>query len=166
MHKFCFGLQQTFYMIDDIIKNRSYKKYEVPSGLWFTEITKVQSGNASYDCFTCGNQEQSYIQYTVEMARSSFVWYTFNYVLSIIVFQVMVVLTVCLPRNQDVDAPSFGLTCILTLSVYLTFLFTQLPATGPPGMGKVTFLYLARVLHNMSRLLIFMAMSVVCPETN
>ncbi|KAJ8017403.1 Neuronal acetylcholine receptor subunit alpha-10 [Holothuria leucospilota] len=133
--KIFFDLQQAFYIIDDIIKNEMYKNYEVSSGLWVWDITDLHAGNNSYYCSTCNNQEQSYITYTVEMTRTEHVWHFLIYLLPCMVLSTMLILIVELTRRYDVDAPNFGLTCILTLFVFLTFLFTQLPATGPPIMG-------------------------------
>lgn len=127
--------EQTFYTIDDIIKNETYKRYEVKHGLWDINILEVKVGNASYDCSTCDGQEQSYVHYALELTRGQPWLYFLNLLLPCIVMSVMTLLAVCLPPKDDADAATFALTCILALFVFMTFLFTLLPSTGQPLIG-------------------------------
>ncbi|KAJ8047711.1 Neuronal acetylcholine receptor subunit alpha-9 [Holothuria leucospilota] len=137
---------QIFCLIDDIIHNESYKKYKKPSGVWDFKISNPLVGNASYDCSTCYDQEQSYVQYNLILTRTNHLWYMINYMFPCIVLSTMTIIIPFLSHKKGVDASSFGLTCVLTLFVFLTFLFTQLPATGPPGIGFYVVLLIVQAV--------------------
>lgn len=127
--------EQYFYPIYDLITDEKYKKYEVKHGKWELSIKSVTKGEASYDCHTCAHTKQSFILYVLQLRRSHNFLHFVTILLPCLVMSLMTLLVMWLPRNSDSAAAGFGLTCVLTLFVFLTFLFSQLPSTGQPILG-------------------------------
>lgn len=127
--------QQQFSMITDVIDHNSYKKYILKHGLWSLDIALVEANNASYDCESCDGEMQSYVHYVLELKRGQRSLHFLALILPCIVMSGMTTLVICLPRTPDSKAAAFGLSCILTLFVFLSFLFNKLPSTGQPVIG-------------------------------
>ncbi|KAJ8047709.1 Neuronal acetylcholine receptor subunit alpha-6 [Holothuria leucospilota] len=128
--------EQLFYAITDLIESEAYKNYEVKSEIWDVAVRDVEVGNASYECISCKGEEQSYVHYTLELSRNNVYMYVINLMLPCLVMSGMTLIVVWLPKNDVTAAASFGVTCILTFNVFLTYLFGQLPSTGLPLIGN------------------------------
>ena len=131
-----FYLQQLFHSVDDIIQSEAYKNYEVRSEIWDVSVHDVEVGNASYECISCIGEEQSYMQYSIELSRNHKILYTVNLMLPCLVMSGMTLIAICIPMQDVSDAAGFGVTCVLTFFVFLAYLFGQVPLNGLPLVGK------------------------------
>lgn len=125
-----------FYSIDNYIEDEDYKRFTVSHGLWDVETSNVENGNTSYDCLPCADEEHSYVTYTIDLTRRQNTANFLNLILPCLVMSAMTFLVIFLPHGNGADTAAFGLTCILTLMVFVTYLFTSLPTTGQPILGK------------------------------
>ncbi|KAJ8047714.1 Neuronal acetylcholine receptor subunit alpha-10 [Holothuria leucospilota] len=128
--------EQIFYAVSDILENGAYKSYEIFNAQWSVVVDTVEVGNATYECITCIGQEQSFVYYKLILIRGQHWLYFFNIILPCFVMSAMTLIVIWLPEKDVAGAASLGVTCILAFFVFLTFLFTQLPATGIPLIGK------------------------------
>ncbi|XP_071812138.1 acetylcholine receptor subunit alpha-like [Apostichopus japonicus] len=127
--------EQQFEKITDLIDQNAYKKYALKHGLWSLDIELVEVGANSYDCASCEGEEQSYIHYVLKLKRGQRSLHFMALILPCLVMSAMTTLALCLPRTPDPKAAAFSLSCILTLFVFLSFLFNKLPSTGQPVIG-------------------------------
>lgn len=127
--------EQTFYTIDDLVKNDTYKKYEMGNALWTSKINDVKVDMRSYDCESCNGEKQSYVRYELMLTRGQSELLVLIFVSPCIVVAVLTICVTCLPHNGDADAPAYALTCVLTFFVYLMFLYSRLPPTGGAYIG-------------------------------
>ncbi|KAJ8046849.1 Neuronal acetylcholine receptor subunit alpha-10 [Holothuria leucospilota] len=124
--------EQTFYTIDDLVKNDTYKKYEMSNALWTSKINDVKVEMISYDCESCNGEKQSYVRYELMLTRGQSGLLVLIFVSPCIVVAILTTCVICLPH---VDAPAYALTCVLTFFVYLMFLYSRLPPTGGAYIG-------------------------------
>lgn len=125
-----------FYSIDNYIEDEDYKRFTVSHGLWDVETSNVENGNTSYDCLPCADEEHSYVTYTIDLTRRQNTANFLNLILPCLVMSAMTFLVIFLPHGNGAETATFGLTCILTLMVFVAYLFTSLPTTGQPILGK------------------------------
>ncbi|XP_071816994.1 neuronal acetylcholine receptor subunit alpha-3-like [Apostichopus japonicus] len=128
--------QQEFYAVTDLIDGKAYKQYDIKHGLWELDIATVDANVASYDCDSCENQTQSYVHYVLELRRGERLSHFLAIILPCLIMSGMTTVVICLSDKEETHTPEFGLTCVLTLFVSLTFVFTKLPSTGQPIIGS------------------------------
>ncbi|KAJ8046845.1 hypothetical protein HOLleu_05657 [Holothuria leucospilota] len=101
----------------------------------------------TYECETCQGEEQPFVRYYLELTRRHSGLLVFIFVFPVIVLAILTTCVTCLPGKVDVDAPCYALTCVLTLFVYLIFLYSRLPPTGGSYIGAfMTFMVIGGVL--------------------
>lgn len=127
--------EQVFHVVDDLTKSSAYKKYEVNQGVWEVTIDSVETGNTSYDCNTCEGEEQSYVTFHLTLARSNPWVLFFSLLLPCFVTSGMNILVFWLPPQNNSEAATFGLTCVLTFFVLLGYIVSVIPSTGQPLIG-------------------------------
>lgn len=131
-------LQQLFYHIDDIFSNKRYKDYINDEGLWEIDIPKhtPRSDIMSYDRWYGDGEEYSFVKYTIELRRKQRFLYFVSLIFPCLVLPLITMATPCLEHVTDADPAGFGLTCVLTLMVYLTFVFATLPSSSLPLISE------------------------------
>ncbi|PIK47505.1 putative neuronal acetylcholine receptor subunit beta-3 isoform X2 [Apostichopus japonicus] len=127
---------KSFIAVTDLIDGNAYKQYDIKHGLWELDIATVDANVASYDCDSCENQTQSYVHYVLELRRGERFSHFLAIILPCLIMSGLTTVVICLSDKEETHTSEIGLTCVLTLFVSLTFVFTKLPSTGQPIIGS------------------------------
>ncbi|XP_071853343.1 neuronal acetylcholine receptor subunit alpha-3-like isoform X2 [Apostichopus japonicus] len=135
--------EQVFYLIDDLFNNETYLHYIVDQSLWDVKVLDRDAGNVSYDCDICAGEEQSHVTYVIELKRRHPMLYFFSLILPCFILSIMTSAVPFLDKVKDADPSTFGLTNMLTLMVFLTYLFSTLPSSSQTLFGFYIIIALA-----------------------